>query len=567
MLGVGYLGVMEQLLKENPDIFKNLKRVAGTSAGSIMALYVGLRLDFSQVSTLMNRSYVDLLDEALVLRVATKFKWFYNYENFTARDVFLKAFAYMNTLLADFVKNPTVAQEKTEDMVSDIFKYYSSKFDNIVAYTAFKYGADSFAQMLIRWLLTIMKPDQGLLLQTSGMPSMNTGGGLSGQSGFDSMLDSTINKVMKTSPSEQTRERTTDGEGMMKMTENEEPLKTAGLGDKLGKDLSKMFDESSAFYLQQKKHSLRDTAADPSQLEGEVLHYAIGEMLWFIFMSQVGARGVKEELGLFSGDIVKEQLIEGAIKMKFESLTKGSEYKPGMTFKELHDKKLFTPFFVCAYNYANRRTETFSVYHTPNVAASDAVRASMSIPIFFTPPKIRENGEPRRVYYGDGQNSEVVRYMDGGILDNYPLWIFDDLKYCLEDIPDWIPDKRFAIQNPKTLGFRLLEKRRIDIYRNPYYDNERMQMKRVGSGAYQSTFTSVMGSLLTSLVNHSIENEHIKRGDCPRTAYVDHLGINPVAFDLTMEAKERLINSGVQAVLDYKERAKTGFVGEGETYH
>lgn len=46
--------------------------------------------------------------------------------------------------------------------------------------------------------------------------------------------------------------------------------------------------------------------------------------------------------------------------------------------------------------------------------------------------------------------------MDGGILDNYPIWIFDDLKYLLRSkFPKFKPERKIVIKNNKTLGFKL----------------------------------------------------------------------------------------------------------------
>jgi len=88
---------------------------------------------------------------------------------------------------------------------------------------------------------------------------------------------------------------------------------------------------------------------------------------------------------------------------------------------------------------------------------SDAVRASMSIPVVFRAVNIREypTGKPRQVYQ-DVNKSEAIYYMDGGILDNYPIWIFDDLKYLLRSkFPKFKPERKIVIKNNKTLGFKL----------------------------------------------------------------------------------------------------------------
>src|SRR3989442_3497051 len=94
---------------------------------------------------------------------------------------------------------------------------------------------------------------------------------------------------------------------------------------------------------------------------------------------------------------------------------------------------------------------------------ADAVRISMSIPLFCASVKLAR---------GD-------RYVDGGVLDNYPIKLFDREKYIdAEDRPmhsgrpEYYEDenKRFLpthpdsspyVYNKETLGFRLDSKTEI----------------------------------------------------------------------------------------------------------
>src|SRR5690606_8573211 len=52
-----------------------------------------------------------------------------------------------------------------------------------------------------------------------------------------------------------------------------------------------------------------------------------------------------------------------------------------------------------------------------------AVRMSTSIPYFFDPVVIRK--PPKKVRPGDSFRSQFIYIVDGGILSNFPLWIFD----------------------------------------------------------------------------------------------------------------------------------------------
>ncbi len=86
---------------------------------------------------------------------------------------------------------------------------------------------------------------------------------------------------------------------------------------------------------------------------------------------------------------------------------------PDATFKELQERGGFKDMYFCGTNLSTRFGEVFSFEHTPRTRVADAVRISMSIALFFA---------SIRAARGDV-------YVDGGVLDNYPVKIFDRVKY------------------------------------------------------------------------------------------------------------------------------------------
>ena len=103
-------------------------------------------------------------------------------------------------------------------------------------------------------------------------------------------------------------------------------------------------------------------------------------------------------------------------------------------------------------NISTGFAEVFSSEHTPRMCVADAVRISMSIPLFFA---------ARRSPRGDV-------YVDGGVLDNYPIKLFDRQKYveaCSHEPPYYkehnaqlARDGKTVspyVYNEETLGFRL----------------------------------------------------------------------------------------------------------------
>ncbi|TDX51836.1 patatin-like phospholipase family protein [Orenia marismortui] len=66
---------------------------------------------------------------------------------------------------------------------------------------------------------------------------------------------------------------------------------------------------------------------------------------------------------------------------------------------------------VVASNVSNKRSEVFSRKNTPYVSVAEAVRMSMSIPVFYMPYKYLSN-----------------LYVDGGVMNNLPLKVFNKSK-------------------------------------------------------------------------------------------------------------------------------------------
>ena len=232
----------------------------------------------------------------------------------------------------------------------------------------------------------------------------------------------------------------------------------------------------------------------------------------------------------------------------------------------LTEDKKFKKFYVTAFNTETSKTEVFSAEHTPNVVIADAVRASMSIPIFFTPVKIREkqSGELKARTCFNGVSRNEVNYMDGGILDNYPMWIFDDIKYCFDESFQIPSDMRCPIQNPHTLGLRLLDLKTIQRYTDP---TQSLIFHKEDDEKFQDKFSYQIGLLVGAFMSHAQENEHLKRGDCARSVYVNNLGVSAIKFSLSNLEKANLVQSGRDSVKSYLARASNNFKGEGQLHH
>jgi NTE family protein len=136
---------------------------------------------------------------------------------------------------------------------------------------------------------------------------------------------------------------------------------------------------------------------------------------------------------------------------------------------------------------------------------SEAVRASMSIPFFF---------EPFRLRHGDGRTTSCL--VDGGMLSNFPIEVFDRT----DGRPPRFP----------TFGIKL---------------SSRPEDKMVHDEV-NGPFELVSAMIATMTGFH--DSIHIDRPEViVRTIFVDTFGISPVDFDLSESDRDRLFESGRNA--------------------
>ena len=136
------------------------------------------------------------------------------------------------------------------------------------------------------------------------------------------------------------------------------------------------------------------------------------------------------------------------------------------TFKDIHERMEsdnFREIYFQGTNVSTHLVETFSSEKSPDMSIAKAVRISMSIPFFFEAVKWKSN-----------------IYVDGGVLDNYPIRLFDWERYVKQEehysIPKYYVDTNNVllrngshdtrVYNKETLGIRLESKEDINAYRH-----------------------------------------------------------------------------------------------------
>lgn len=168
---------------------------------------------------------------------------------------------------------------------------------------------------------------------------------------------------------------------------------------------------------------------------------------------------------------------------------------PKATFTDLRANE-FLDLHVVAASLDQQAVQVFSFETTPHVIVSEAVRASMSIPLFFRAMQV---------------TGVKDLFVDGGTIWNYPLTIFD------KGVPD-----------PDTLGLYL-----TDFTPTPLCPVAADQL----------------GQYVKSLFEMLLAAQDIDIGEDPamesRTMRIDALGISATDFSITADQTAALFQSGV----------------------
>ena len=189
------------------------------------------------------------------------------------------------------------------------------------------------------------------------------------------------------------------------------------------------------------------------------------------------------------------------------------------TFNDFH-KLGHKDLHVVSVNISKLAIQIFSVDTTPDFPVSQAVRMSMSIPLYFE--VMRYNGEK----FGKGDF-----YVDGGLLKNYPLQIFDNPKYQENNV--WYENGI----NWETLGFYL--------YTNAENVSESKKIEN-----FKDFISHLYESYNISIQIAEIDNNPV---DQRRSVRIDTLGVSSTDFHLTKNDQKfiDLINEGRKATINY----------------
>ncbi|WP_438491321.1 patatin-like phospholipase family protein [Paenibacillus sp. IHBB 3054] len=143
-----------------------------------------------------------------------------------------------------------------------------------------------------------------------------------------------------------------------------------------------------------------------------------------------------------------------------------------------------------------------------------AVRMSCSIPYFFDPVMLRLSGQAAR---GKSFTEQFVYFVDGGLLSNFPLWLFDEKQAGFKSPGHKIP----------TVGYQLIG--RTDP-----------QPHRI-TGPF-SMLQALVGTMLSAHDERYIETEKLVR-----TVKIPTLGISTTSFHISPVQGDDLYAAGYKA--------------------
>jgi NTE family protein len=204
--------------------------------------------------------------------------------------------------------------------------------------------------------------------------------------------------------------------------------------------------------------------------------------------------------------------------------------QPDLTFAQLcalatKEPERFRELYVVTTNLTRQVPEVFSMKTRPDVPIWQAVRMSMSIPLFFE--AFHFNGDV---------------YVDGGISWNYPIDLFDGLmRQPMIGKPEIPPE--VGVCN-ETLGFSLGTKEQI-AHEEEYGTPPPVSVTDLKS------YTQALFSFMLDAANQlRLDQDSLKR-----TVFIDNANVSTTDFTLSDELKQKLVDNGVLATSAWLKKA------------
>jgi NTE family protein len=204
------------------------------------------------------------------------------------------------------------------------------------------------------------------------------------------------------------------------------------------------------------------------------------------------------------------------IEKWLEKMIKEKTGNENITFEELHQKG-FKDLYITGTSLNRQKALVFSYETYPKMKIKDAVRISSSIPLYFEPIFIDSSG---KTFDRPRQKQGFDMMVDGGILENFPIHIFDKQQ----------PD-------PYTVGFRIDHDPQI---KNDKVDRTLAEMPVDDLKQYFGAFYNI--------VIENLNRQQLTITDWQRTVSISDGNVLPKVRKLSKEEISILIENGRKAV-------------------
>jgi NTE family protein len=210
-----------------------------------------------------------------------------------------------------------------------------------------------------------------------------------------------------------------------------------------------------------------------------------------------------------------------AITKWMEKLIESKGLSPDITFEELEEmaKKdsKYKTLVITATCVVHQNAEFFSVHSFPKMRIVDAVRASMTMPLYYEPIAMDNEGHVHDIRH---RNDDDHLYLDGGFLTNYPIKVFDD-------------SSLYDCKPFHTIGFKM--------------DGEwHVQHDRQKKGPVKFTINNVigLGNAGYCIYKEAIYRAYLNQFDWKRTVSIADCEVGAFVKKLSDRQKAELIESG-----------------------
>lgn len=209
-----------------------------------------------------------------------------------------------------------------------------------------------------------------------------------------------------------------------------------------------------------------------------------------------------------------------------------------LSFARLHQlhlqNKLFKDFYCTGTNLSKQQLEVFSFENTPDMPIALAVRISGGIPLYFEPVIVDDRHQ--KIEKSDTISFKNY-YVDGGMIANYPISIFDT---CENNGSPLLCDKiRF---NTQTLGIKLERSAQIDSIKKNSNNIPPFFIRSL------KDYVHAFNNLIIETLNRKYPNLENEKD---RTIHVSYGSIQSRVRKMKPAEKEILYNNGVRAVSDF----------------